>query len=79
MRDVQRLGYQHPWIFTDCLETPAFTFRNSHSQLPSGAGAPTSVTHQHPSSQRAPWGPSTNSDNPSTAALVSDNKGNLCP
>lgn len=55
------------------------TFSNSRSQLPRGAGAPTSVTHQHPSSQRAPWGPSTDSDNPPTAALVSDNKGNLCP
>ena len=81
MRDVRWLGYQHPWIFTDCLETPTFKLPSAiaHSQLPSGAGAPTLVTHHHPSSQRAPWRPSTDSGNPSTVTLVSDNKGNLCP
>lgn len=42
--------------------------------LPSGADG---VTHHHPPSQRAPWGLSTDAVNPSTATLVSDNKGNL--
>lgn len=52
-----------------CFELPAAI---ALSQLPSGAGAPTSVTHHQPSSQRAPWGPSTDSGNP-TVTLVSHN------
>lgn len=59
-----------PCTFTDCLETPAFELPSAIalSQLPSGA--PTSVTHHHPFSQRAPWGPSTDGGNPSTVTRV---------
>lgn len=50
-QDVWWLGYQHLWIFTDCLGTPAFKVPSAiaPSQLPGGAGAPTSVrTTTHP-------------------------------
>lgn len=70
MQDVRWLGYWHPWIFTDCLETPAFELPSAIalSQLPSGA--PTLVTRHHPFSQRAPRGPSTDSGNPSAVTCA---------
>lgn len=78
--DVQWFGYQHPWNFTGCLETPAPDLPSviALSQLPSGADAPTCSHRTSPPPKCLPKrGPSTSSSNPS--ALVSDGKGSLGP